>query len=185
LVEFEHLTKDPHPNPPLRALPEHSIPDDVDASEAHPLLSGGASPHGLDVASGLHGATYNSSMQTFASNTSMPPAAQSTGTVDFAQSTKSEESSKNTGGSWGEGLFSSSQDLTSSHSATTSSQQASSSSFQQHSTSQYTSSQTTSSNGQQIQSGKMTFTLPDFTKDNQTGTPAAHDNVLSPTQPEE
>jgi glycogenin len=186
LVEFEHLTKDPHPNPPLRALPEHSIPDDVDATQAHPLLSGGASPHGLDVVSDFHGATNSSSMQSFASNTSMQQAAQSTAAIDFAQSTNTEESSKNIGGSWGEGLFSSSHDLTSSsHSATTSSQQVSSSSFQQHSTSQYTSSQTTSSSGQQIQSGKMTFTLPDFGKDNQMGTPAAHDDVLSPTQPEE
>jgi glycogenin glucosyltransferase len=27
LIEFEHLKKDEHPNPPLRALPEHSVVD--------------------------------------------------------------------------------------------------------------------------------------------------------------
>lgn len=33
LVEFEHLKKDEHPNPPLRALPEHSIQGDEHGEE--------------------------------------------------------------------------------------------------------------------------------------------------------
>lgn len=47
LIEFEHLKKDPHPDLPLRALPEHSVlTDDVEAP--HVPLSGGASPHGIN-----------------------------------------------------------------------------------------------------------------------------------------
>jgi glycogenin glucosyltransferase len=189
LVEFEHLTKDPHPNPPLRALPEHSIPEDDITSGAHPLLVGGASTHGRDIVSSFDGAVddnnnnnnNNNSTQTYASNTSTLQAAPGTAALDFAQSI---ENNKNSGGTSGEGLFFSSQGLTSSHTATASNQQASSSLLQQHSTSQHTS-QTSSSSGQQIQSGKMTFTLPDFGKDNQIGTTAAQDDVLSPTQPED
>lgn len=33
MVEFEHLKKDPHPDPPLRPLPEHSIPGDEHGEE--------------------------------------------------------------------------------------------------------------------------------------------------------
>lgn len=33
VVEFEHLTKDEHPNPPLRALPEHSVLGDEHGEE--------------------------------------------------------------------------------------------------------------------------------------------------------
>jgi hypothetical protein len=33
VVEFEHLKKDPHPDPPLRPLPEHSIPGDEHGEE--------------------------------------------------------------------------------------------------------------------------------------------------------
>jgi glycogenin glucosyltransferase len=178
------MTKDPHPDPPLRALPEHSVLEDDDTSKAHPLLSGGASPHGLDMISRFDGATDNNSMQTFANNTSMLQAAPGTAAVDFAQNTAAgDDNIKNNSGSSGEGLFFSSQGLTSSHSATASSQQTSSSSSQQHSTSQH-SSQTLSSSRQQIQSGKMTFTLPVFGKDDVAGTTAAQDDVLSPTQPE-
>ena len=34
LIEFEHLKKDEHPDPPLRALPEHSIETKTDSGEA-------------------------------------------------------------------------------------------------------------------------------------------------------
>jgi glycogenin glucosyltransferase len=47
VIEFEHLKKDEHPNPPLRALPEHSVVDAKDENTAHVPLSRGSSPHGL------------------------------------------------------------------------------------------------------------------------------------------
>lgn len=34
LIEFEHLKKDEHPDPPLRALPEHSTEDKTASDEA-------------------------------------------------------------------------------------------------------------------------------------------------------
>jgi glycogenin glucosyltransferase len=44
LIEFEHLKKDEHPDPPLRALPEHSVGDEAkgvdganDSTAAQPL----------------------------------------------------------------------------------------------------------------------------------------------------
>jgi hypothetical protein len=71
LVEIEHMTKDAHPDPPLRALPEHSILED---EPTHPAgLSGGASPHGLD------GAASHSSL-------SQPTAVTGSSRVGFAQS---------------------------------------------------------------------------------------------------
>jgi hypothetical protein len=51
LVEIEHLKNDEHPNPPLRALPEHSVMTDEDSSTSRAPLSGGASLHGLDGSS--------------------------------------------------------------------------------------------------------------------------------------
>ena len=42
-MEFEHLKKDEHPDPPLRALPEHSIAGEKEAGASHaPLGSDGA-----------------------------------------------------------------------------------------------------------------------------------------------
>lgn len=116
LIEFEHLTKDPHPDPPLRALPEHSILEDEPPAPAG--LSGGASPHGLD------GATNHSSI-------SQPHAVTGSSRVDFAQSMGAN----------------------------------------------------TTTGEQQVQSGKMTFKLPDFGQD--TGAASAQEDVLSPTQPQE
>ncbi len=40
LVEFEHLKKDEHPNPPLRALPEHSVLEDEAESSGAPQSGG-------------------------------------------------------------------------------------------------------------------------------------------------
>jgi pyruvate/2-oxoglutarate dehydrogenase complex dihydrolipoamide acyltransferase (E2) component len=51
LIEIEHLKNDDHPNPPLRALPEHSVMTDEDPSISRAPLSEGASPHGLDGSS--------------------------------------------------------------------------------------------------------------------------------------
>ncbi|KAH4258411.1 hypothetical protein HBI70_231530 [Parastagonospora nodorum] len=73
LVEIEHMTKDPHPDPPLRALPEHSILDDEPATQHPSGLSGVASPHGLD-------GTANQT------STSQPHTVTGTSRVDFAQS---------------------------------------------------------------------------------------------------
>lgn len=44
VIEFEHLKKDEHPNPPLRALPEHSVLDEK--SLEGPASLDGASGHG-------------------------------------------------------------------------------------------------------------------------------------------
>lgn len=88
LVEIEHMTKDPHPDPPLRALPEHSIIDDEPATQYPGGLSGGASLHGLD------GTADQTSI-------SQPHIVTGTSRVDFAQSmgasteTKSESSEQN------------------------------------------------------------------------------------------
>lgn len=43
LVEFEHLKKDEHPNPPLRALPEHSVLTEADTRSHVPLREGASS----------------------------------------------------------------------------------------------------------------------------------------------
>ncbi|KAL5116434.1 glycogenin glucosyltransferase [Pleosporales sp. CAS-2024a] len=79
LVEFEHLTKDPHPDPPLRALPEHSVLEDEPTPPAG--LSGGASPHGLDV---LLNQTSISQLQTVTSASS----------ISFAQSMEIQSTSE-------------------------------------------------------------------------------------------
>jgi glycogenin glucosyltransferase len=108
VAEFEHLKKDPHPDPPLRALPEHSVLHGESATATHHSL-GGVSVGGLD------GSADQSSEPT---------------------SRKAEGDSSNT----------------------------------------------TSQTSQQIQSGQMTFTLPDFDKDNGADKMATKEDVLSPTQ---
>jgi hypothetical protein len=122
------MTKDPHPDPPLRALPEHSILEDESAAP-HPTLSGGASPHGPG---GLDGTAKDSSL-------SQQHATTGTTTFDFAQSMGVNNEGSN------------------------------------------------SAVGPQVQSGKMTFKLPDFGQDT-TGAAAAaapRETVLSPTEPKE
>ena len=37
LIEFEHLKKDEHPNPPMRALPEHSVVEKKEAGTSFGL----------------------------------------------------------------------------------------------------------------------------------------------------
>jgi hypothetical protein len=122
------MTKDPHPDPPLRALPEHSVLGEEE-SAPHPTLSGGASPHGLG---GLDGTANQSSLP-------RQHATSGTTTFDFAQSMGANDTSSN------------------------------------------------AAVGPQVQSGKMTFKLPDFGQDN-TGAAAAaapRETVLSPTEPTE
>jgi hypothetical protein len=117
LVEIEHLTKDPHPDPPLRSLPEHSVLPNEESSEPHPTLSGGASLHGLD------GAVSQSSAQTSDHITSDQLEASGISRVDFGASvgteSKSDDQSVETNtqsgskaGGQSEGLFFSSQGLT-------------------------------------------------------------------------
>jgi glycogenin glucosyltransferase len=212
------LTKDPHPDPPLRALPEHSVLEDESTSAVHHSLGGSASSHGLD------GTVNQSSTQTSGRVTSEQLEASGIARMDFAQSvgTSSESVSKSGDQSKGlfftsqglssdksgdqsddksEGLFFTSQGLSSRKSGDQSeglsftsqglssgssswSTQNVSSSTQHFSSSQHssTSQQTSSSGGQQIQSGKTTFTLPDFTKDIQTGVASQQEDLLSPTQ---
>lgn len=121
------MTKDPHPDPPLRALPEHSVLEDEGAP--HPTLSGRASPHGLG---GFDGTPNHSRLPHQQPVTS-------TSTFDFAQSMSANDNSASN----------------------------------------------TTSAGQQIQSGKMTFTLPDFGQDNGGAAAAPREAVLSPTQPQD
>ena len=45
LVEFEHLKKDDHSNPPLRTLPEHSIPIEEGAKPSQVQLGKSAPVH--------------------------------------------------------------------------------------------------------------------------------------------
>jgi glycogenin glucosyltransferase len=117
------MTKDPHPDPPLRALPEHSILGNEPATQHPGGLSGGASPHGLD---GTANQTSISQLNTVTG----------TSKVDFAQSMGTSTETR------------------------------------------------TESSEQKIQSGSMTFKLPDF-KQEDTSVLAAREDVLSPTQPQE
>jgi len=117
------MTKDPHPDPPLRALPEHSVLDDEPAMQQPGGLSGAASPHGLD------GTANQTSI-------SQPNTGTGTSRVDFAQSIGASTDTR------------------------------------------------TESSEQEIQSGSMTFKLPDF-KQEDTSVIAAREDVLSPTQPQE
>lgn len=174
------MTKDPHPDPPLRSLPEHSVLDDADMTKLHRQLSGGPSPHGLDKISGTDGAADYDSAQSTANDSTTHQPAPGISTVDFAQSIgMSKEESKSTVSGSGEGLFFSSQGLASSSTTSTTQQYSSS-------TTNYSSTQeSSSSSGQQIQSGKMTFTLPDFSKETETNVASAREDVLSPTQPQE
>jgi hypothetical protein len=122
------MTKDPHPDPPLRVLPEHSVLEN-ESGAPRPTLSGGASPHGLG---GLDGTANHSSLP-------QQHASTDTTTFDFAQSMGANDKSSNPP-------------------------------------------------GPQVQSGKMTFTLPNFGQDNGGAAAAAaapRETVLSPTQPTE
>lgn len=187
LVEIEHLTKDPHPDPPLRALPEHSVLEDKDVTTSRPPQSGGASSQGPNTASGFVGAQESKSGHV--DNSSADQSVPGIAAVDFAQGTGAREGSKSSGGNSSEGLFFTSQGL--SHASSSTSQQQSSSSYSSSTSHQQTSSsdsstqQSSSSTGQRIQSGKMTFTLPDFGKDNGPESAAAQEDVLSPTQPQD
>jgi glycogenin glucosyltransferase len=212
LVEIEHLTKDPHPDPPLRTLPEHSVLPDDESSVPHPTFRGGASSHGLD------GTVSQSSAQTSDHITSEQLEASGIARVDFGQTVGTDAQSVSKSGGQSEGLFFSSQGLTSdtqdvsksggssdglffssqglTSQTSWSGQNVSSSTSHQFSSSHHSSTtgqtsssrhsstagQTSSSGGQRIQSGKMTFTLPDFGKDDSVEVGSNQEDVLSPTQ---
>jgi glycogenin glucosyltransferase len=155
LVEIEHLTKDPHPDPPLRALPEHSVLEDEKKPVAHPGLSRGALPHGLAQFGGLDGT------------------AMGTARVDFAQKLETTANSEKLVPAAAEELFFTSQGLSAVSTSSVENTSWSSTSASQ---------QTSSSSGQQIQSGTTTFTLPDFAKGNEQTVVENRNEILSPTQ---
>jgi glycogenin glucosyltransferase len=141
LIEFEHLKKDEHPNPPLRALPEHSILGENEASTG----SDGANDNPTPIAE-----------KDFATQEHAPDVRKGSGQRSFAHGDESVAPQHY-----------SSQDFS-----------GSSSTFGQN-----FSSSTEHHGQQQVQSGNMTFNLPDFgdgssADDAKTG----GDDSLSPTQ---
>jgi glycogenin glucosyltransferase len=155
LVEIEHLTKDPHPDPPLRELPEHSVLEDEKKPATHSGLSGGASPHGHAKFGGLDGTAMGIAR------------------VDFAEKLGTNTSTEKPVQAATEELFFTPQGLSAVSPSSVEKTASSSTSAHQ---------QTSSSSGQQIQSGKTTFTLPDFSKENEKTVVENRDEILSPTQ---
>jgi glycogenin glucosyltransferase len=102
--------------------------------------------------------------------------------VDFAQSLSTSDKNDVTTTGSSDGLFFTSQGMSS---VSTSKENKSTLTSQQSSSAQQSSTEQTSSSGEQIQSGKMTFTLPDFNKDNAIEAPPAKEDALSPTQEQE
>ncbi|KAI4714435.1 hypothetical protein J4E89_000115 [Alternaria sp. Ai002NY15] len=156
LIEFEHLKKDEHPNPPMRALPEHSI-----AGEEKTATS-----FGLDGANdqGIPGSFPSVVEKDFASSDPAPDVRPSSSDRSFAHGDESSAPQHY-----------SQQDFSSGSSST----------FGQNfssSTSQVTSTeQTTSQSSQSVQAGGMTFTVPVFEDGTSADAQAAGDD-LSPTQ---
>jgi glycogenin glucosyltransferase len=151
LIEFEHLKKDEHPNPPLRALPEHSILGDNEASTSQ-MGSDGANDNPTPIAE-----------KDFASQEHAPDFRKGSGQRSFAHGDESVAPQHY-----------SSQDFS-----------GSSSTFGQNfsSSTEHHSSSSEHHGQQQMQSGNMTFNLPDFgdgssADDAKTG----GDDSLSPTQ---
>jgi glycogenin glucosyltransferase len=160
LIEFEHLKKDEHPNPPMRALPEHSVVGEKEAGTSS----------GFDGASeqAVPGSFPHVAEKDFASSDPAPDVRQSSGDRSFAHGDESSAPDHY-----------SKQDFSSGSSST----------FGQNfssSTSQVTSHEQTAghhslSSGQQVQAGGMTFTLPTFDDGTSADTQATGDD-LSPTQ---
>jgi glycogenin glucosyltransferase len=160
LIEFEHLKKDEHPNPPMRALPEHSVAEEKETGTSF----------GLDGADdkAVPGSFPHVVERDFASSDPAPDVRPSSGDRSFAQSEES---------------FSpqhySTQDFSSGSSSTFGHNFSSS-------TSQVTSKEQTAghhslSSGHQVQAGGTTFTVPAFDDDTSADAQAAGDD-LSPTQ---
>jgi glycogenin glucosyltransferase len=178
VIEFEHLRKDEHPNPPLRALPEYSAIEAKDERIAHVPLSGGSSPHGLQQPMGLDGANdqaipgsfSNIADKDFASNEPAPDVRTGSGDRSFAHGDKSVAPQHY-----------SSQDFSKGGSSTVG-QGFSSLTSQQATSPDQTAGHHSLSGGHKIQapSGNMTFTVPSF--DNSGSSDAkAEGHELSPT----
>ncbi|KAF1935641.1 nucleotide-diphospho-sugar transferase [Clathrospora elynae] len=173
LIEFEHLTKDEHPNPPLRALPEHSVVEEKDAATSHAPARGGSSLHGLDkmprhdgandlIVPGSFSNEQTIEKKDFAGHDPAPDVRAGSGERSFAHGDESTapqhysslDFSSGSASTFGQG-FSSEM----SHS---------SSSAQQSS--------------HQINSGNLSFTLPDFNDGGSSEAKAAGEDMWSPTQ---
>ncbi|CAO2653327.1 Nn.00g027380.m01.CDS01 [Neocucurbitaria sp. VM-36] len=220
LIEFEHLKKDPHPDPPLRALPEHSVVTEYDAEAPHVPLSGGASPHGMGHFDGTSerkiplspappgslGRPASAEHHSLGHLGHVPRRSSTDDQVKGEQTVIREqigdepvdqppapsldkEQAPEARGIAGQdfaghtGTHASSQVLSSGSSSSHSQNWSSSTSQQSSSTQQSASQQQSGSMGQQIQAGKLTFTLPDFGDGNSSDTKTGKEDILSPTQP--
>jgi glycogenin glucosyltransferase len=170
LIEFEHLKKDEHPNPPLRALPEHSVVDSSDAP-----MSGGSSAPGLMGLDGANdqpvpGSSPNIAGKDFVSNDTAPDVRKGSGDRSFAHGDESVAPQHY-----------SSQDFSKGGSSTFG-QDFSSSTSQQVTSPDQTAGHHSLSGGHQIQApnGNMTFTVPSF-DDGSAAESKAEGHELSPT----
>jgi len=193
------LKKDEHPNPPLRALPEHSVLEEHGKGTSHVLLSGGSSPHGLDGIANADGSADSQMPGAFpgtlgiaqkdfvGASASINSAQQSRGPAPDVRSSGSGRLFAPGGFTSGGDKAPTSQQLSSkdftSGSTSTFGQNFSSSVSQDSNTAQHSSSPHHSlSTGHQVQAGKMTFTVPDFGENGAGEAAPIGDDVLSPTQ---
>ncbi|KAL6709357.1 glycogenin glucosyltransferase [Coniothyrium glycines] len=151
LVEFEHLTKDEHPNPPLRSLPEHSV-----------LTK--------EAQTGRH-ASYGSEKITSTGSVSesqVPGAFPVTPGIvqkDFASNPAQEARDSERGRFFSSGGLTTGEHTESQHFSSRDFASGSSSTFDQNfsSSTEHSSSQREfSSTSQTVQAGKTTFSLPEF-----------------------
>ncbi|KAF1834763.1 nucleotide-diphospho-sugar transferase [Decorospora gaudefroyi] len=177
LIEFEHLRKDEHPNPPLRALPEHSVVEHKDDSIPHVPLSGGSSPHGLDKTMGLDGAndpvvpgSFPIAEKDFADKPPAPHVRPGSGERSFAHGDESSAPQHYSTQDFSQG------------SSSTFGHEFSSSTAQPETSHDQSAGHHSLSSGRQIQAGKTTFTVPTFGDDSSSDAKAAGDDILSPTQ---
>ena len=174
LIEFEHLKKDEHPNPPLRALPEHSVVDSNDRKTSHVPLSGGSTPHGLMGLDGANDQPIPASFPSitekdFVSNDTAPDVRTGSGERSFAHGDESVAPQHY-----------SSQDFSRAASSTLG-QDFSSSTSQQVTSPDQSAGHHSLSGGHQIQApGGNTFTVPSFDDGSATGS-KAEGRELSPT----
>jgi len=160
LIEFEHLKKDEHPNPPMRALPEHSV---VEKKEA-------GTSFGLDGANdqAVPGSFPHVAEKDFASSDPAPDVRPGFGDRSFAHGDENSAPDHY-----------SKQDFSSGSSSTFG--QNFSSSTSQATAHEQSASHDSLASGQQVQSGGMTFTVPTFDDGTSADVQAAGDE-LSPTQ---
>lgn len=175
LVEFEHLKNDSHPDPPLRALPEHSVLHEEGGQASHSL------PSGPSVLKNDKSSTSGSiSQQSIAQQ--VPAAAGGIAAYDFAHTPDTgNETQKSTGGLSSSGFFVSSTE----NFSTSSLQSVHQSSIAKTSSSQEQSTSSGSGSSGQITSGKMTFNIPDFGQDDTAESTKVGEDVISPTHVQE